>query len=138
MEQIIQLKSMRDAALDRLQNNPDFKLVNSLDALIRDLETVLLPVVESVAEEPVEQIEEINTDTDSFEIAATTDETIVTDSSDENSTDSEVEAATEDLSETAADQPDEATSAIEVLEAELSQSEIASEEVAAQPGSMIN
>lgn len=151
MEQIIQLKSMRDAALDRLQNNPDFKLVNSLDALIRDLETVMVPVSESVAEEPVDQIEEINTDTDSFEIAATTDETFVTDSSepaatstpdtgssDENSADTEVETAIEDLSETAANQPDDAALAIEALEAELSQSEIASEEVAAQPGSMIN
>ncbi len=44
MDQIEQLKIMRDEALARLQANPDFKLVNSLDSLITDLETVLGPV----------------------------------------------------------------------------------------------
>jgi len=43
MEQITQLKTMRDDALARLQANPDFKLANSLDALITDLESVLQP-----------------------------------------------------------------------------------------------
>ncbi len=41
MEQIDQLKSMRDAAQVRLQANPDFKLKNSLDALIDDLEAFI-------------------------------------------------------------------------------------------------
>ena len=40
MEQINQLKTMRDEALLRLRSNPDFKLVNSLEALIEDLEKV--------------------------------------------------------------------------------------------------
>lgn len=38
MDQVTQLIEIRDAALQRLQNNPDFKLVNSLDSLIRDLQ----------------------------------------------------------------------------------------------------
>ncbi len=38
MEQIQQLKTMRDEALERLQINPDYKLVTSLDTLIGDLE----------------------------------------------------------------------------------------------------
>lgn len=41
MEQIEQLKNMRDAAQDRLRANPDFKLKNSLDALIDDLEAFI-------------------------------------------------------------------------------------------------
>lgn len=41
MEQIEQLKVMRDAAQERLRANPDFKLKNSLDALIDDLEAFI-------------------------------------------------------------------------------------------------
>lgn len=43
MEQIDQLKTMRDEALERLETNPDFKLLTSLDALIVELEAVLAP-----------------------------------------------------------------------------------------------
>jgi len=41
MEQINQLKIMRDEALARLQLNPDYKLLISLDRLIRDIEHLL-------------------------------------------------------------------------------------------------
>ena len=40
MSNLMQLKAIRDAALDRLSNNPDFKTVNALEDLIQDLETV--------------------------------------------------------------------------------------------------
>lgn len=58
MEQIKQLIEMRDAALARLQSNPDYKLVTSLDALISDLEGVATemsaaPVAEPVISEPI-------------------------------------------------------------------------------------
>jgi len=43
MEQISQLKTMRDDALIRLQANPDYRLLTSLDQLIVDLETVVEP-----------------------------------------------------------------------------------------------
>ncbi len=43
MEQINQLKTMRDDALARLQANPDYRLLISLDQLIVDLETVVQP-----------------------------------------------------------------------------------------------
>ncbi|MEM9332067.1 MAG: hypothetical protein AAGA53_12120 [Pseudomonadota bacterium] len=39
MEAINQLKSLRDEALERLQANPDYKLLTSLDELIVDLES---------------------------------------------------------------------------------------------------
>lgn len=63
MEQIRQLKEMRDSALERLQANPDFKLVNSLDQLIGDLEEVV------AAAQPAEipAFIDSNTDTDSNE-----------------------------------------------------------------------
>jgi len=144
MEQIIQLKSMRDEALERLQNNPDFKLVNSLDSLIRDLEAVLVPATESVVEETIEQPQEIETDTDSFEIAATGEEANVAISPDpvETSPDtglSDAVSADADIDAGTAGEPGgETVSAIEALEAELSQSDVASDDVAAQPGSMIN
>ena len=38
MEAITQLKTLRDEALHRLQGNPDYKLLTSLDGLITDLE----------------------------------------------------------------------------------------------------
>ncbi|MBO6816632.1 MAG: hypothetical protein JJ891_17385 [Rhizobiaceae bacterium] len=41
MEQINQLKKMRDEALGRLQFNPDYKLLISLDRLIREIEQLL-------------------------------------------------------------------------------------------------
>lgn len=40
MEHIKQLKSIRDEALFRLQANPDYKLLTSLDSLIVELEGV--------------------------------------------------------------------------------------------------
>lgn len=43
MEQINQLKTMRDEALTRLQANADYRLLISLDQLIVDLETVVQP-----------------------------------------------------------------------------------------------
>ena len=43
MEQIKQLRTMRDDALIRLQANPDYRLLTSLDQLIVDLETVVDP-----------------------------------------------------------------------------------------------
>ena len=43
MEQINQLRTMRDDALIRLQANPDYRLLTSLDQLIVDLETVIDP-----------------------------------------------------------------------------------------------
>ncbi|MDJ0615008.1 MAG: hypothetical protein QNJ29_15170 [Rhizobiaceae bacterium] len=43
MEQINQLRTMRDDALIRLQANPDYRLLTSLDQLIVDLETVVEP-----------------------------------------------------------------------------------------------
>ena len=54
MEQIKQLKQMRDEAFARLQTNPDYKLLTSLDDLIVDLEgvTAIAELAEkSVAEE---------------------------------------------------------------------------------------
>jgi hypothetical protein len=52
MEQLNQLMQMRDAALERLKVNPDFKLANSLDALISDLETFVSETGESGVVEP--------------------------------------------------------------------------------------
>lgn len=40
MEHIKQLKTIRDEALSRLQTNPDYKLLTSLDSLIVELEGV--------------------------------------------------------------------------------------------------
>lgn len=40
MEQIKQLKTIRDEALNRLQTNPDYKLLTSLDSLIIELDGV--------------------------------------------------------------------------------------------------
>ena len=40
MQQIKQLKTIRDEALSRLQTNPDYKLLTSLDSLIIELEGV--------------------------------------------------------------------------------------------------
>lgn len=40
MQQIRQLKAIRDEALTRLQANPDYKLLTSLDSLIVELEGV--------------------------------------------------------------------------------------------------
>ncbi len=40
MESIVQLKTMRDEALQRLQTNADYKLKTALDNLIADLEAL--------------------------------------------------------------------------------------------------
>ena len=53
MEQIKQLIEMRDAALTRLQSNPDYKLVTSLDALISDLEGVTAEMPAATAAEAI-------------------------------------------------------------------------------------
>ena len=53
MEQIEQLKVMRDAAQDRLRANPDFKLKNSLDALIDDLEAFISSESSGVTDDAV-------------------------------------------------------------------------------------
>ena len=132
MEQIVQLKAMRDAALERLQVSPDFKLVNSLDALISDLEAVMVPqeTSESIAPEPEE--EEV---VQPFEMAHN-----------ENQPESETQPEYEDLNaddvmaETAAeedssnaeiasialDSNEDAKTAIEALEAELSRPPVSS------------
>jgi hypothetical protein len=58
MEQIGQLKAMRDAARARIEATPDWRLVTSLDTLIGELEAVVAaaktpqPVRETVAVEP--------------------------------------------------------------------------------------
>jgi len=76
MEQIEQLKTMRAAALERLAKNPDYKLVNSLDALIVDLESAFGPIEEvapldetAVVEEPLaaEETVEAESETQSEE-----------------------------------------------------------------------
>ncbi len=54
MEQIAQLKAMRDAARARLQVLPDWKLMTSLDALIPELE-VAFGVAPEVASEDDEE-----------------------------------------------------------------------------------
>lgn len=137
MEQIIQLKTMRDEALVRLQNNPDYKLVNSLDALIQDLESVLLPTVGASS-------------------SLVSDETTSADaqsSAEENSEESIVEIETagidddtsedyseinEQLEELAVSSQGEASSAIDALEAELSQAVTGVDDDAAKPESTIN
>ena len=96
MEQIKQLQDMRDAALERLQTSPDFRLVNSLDVLIKDLEAVMTPAAV--------------TDQEPFEMALV----------DEAITDFEEETANEEIASVAIESPEDATSAIEALEAELS------------------
>lgn len=59
MEQISQLKTMRDDALHRLESNPDFRLVTSLDKLIVELEDVVAkPRPELSIVEPVKSTEE--------------------------------------------------------------------------------
>ena len=99
MEQIKQLQAMRDSALERLQSSPDFRLVNSLDVLIKDLEAVI------TAPAPV-----VEPDQEPFEMALV----------EEAPVDFEEETANEEIASVAIDQPDDAASAIEALEAELS------------------
>jgi len=53
MEQIKQLKTIRDDALGRLHNNPDYKLLTSLDTLIIELEGVT--ALAELAEKSVSQ-----------------------------------------------------------------------------------
>ncbi len=54
MEHIKQLKSIRDDALTRLQTNPDYKLLTSLDSLIVELEgvTALAELAEKSVTQP--------------------------------------------------------------------------------------
>jgi len=53
MEHIKQLKSIRDAARGRLENNPDYKMLTSLDNLIVELEGV--SAIAELAEKSVNQ-----------------------------------------------------------------------------------
>ena len=136
MEQIIQLKTMRDEALVRLQNNPDYKLVNSLDALIQDLESVLLPAVDASSAE-AEEVSSIETQAETVQVSEeATDVTDTVSVGDKVSEDnSEIN---EQLEELAADFPDEASSAIEALEAELSQAVTGVDDDAAMQDTAVN
>ena len=78
------------------KTSPDFRLVNSLDVLIKDLEAVMTPAAV--------------TDQEPFEMALV----------DEAITDIEEETANEEIASVAIESPEDATSAIEALEAELS------------------
>jgi len=120
---------MRDEALARLQLNPDFKLVNSLDALIKDLETVLAP------QETATDIVEDKASMDEF----TSNEEVQTASSQ-----LEAESAP-DISIEDDEQNDDVTGAIEALEAELSQdgedklpAGADRDQADSQPGAMVN
>lgn len=53
MHNIQQLKSIRDEAFQRLQTNPDYKLLTSLDSLIIELEGVI--AIGALAEKSVSQ-----------------------------------------------------------------------------------
>ena len=53
MHNIEQLKSIRDEAFERLPNNPDYKLMTSLDSLIIELEGVI--AIGALAEKSVAQ-----------------------------------------------------------------------------------
>ncbi|MFK5979116.1 MAG: hypothetical protein QM488_09545 [Rhizobiaceae bacterium] len=57
MEQLEQLKMMLSDAQDRLKQNPDFKLVQSLESLITDLETAFGPIEASPKEAVTEAVE---------------------------------------------------------------------------------
>ena len=68
MEPITQLKTLRDEALHRLQANPDYKLLTSLDNLIVDLESVSNPgrpkfMIVDEDREDDEEVETPRTDT---------------------------------------------------------------------------
>lgn len=178
MEQIIQLKTMRDAALARLQVNPDFKLVNSLDALIQDLEAVAITVDDAVVMPEVVSEPELVADALPVEpevlVVDEPIDALVTDSIDqplevpsfevsrdfsastapvvedlevsapfiEPKAELEDDAApvfNQEVAEAAIERPDDAASAIEALEAELSAGDGPVEHNdTAQPGSMIS
>lgn len=59
MEQIAQLKAMRDAARARLQVLPDWKLMTSLDALIPELEVAFGVAPEVASEDDEESGEDV-------------------------------------------------------------------------------
>ena len=128
MEQIAQLKTMRDDALERLQINPDFKLVNSLDALISDLESVLAPVEVSLSQESEVAEDDLTTDETAIDISE--DDGAPADPSLQS--DDEVEIEISEISaEVAASEPEEISSAIEALEAELSQANNSTDDTSA-------
>ncbi len=75
MEQIEQLKAMRDAAKARLEAMPDFRLMNSLGSLIDDLEDAFglkpvadVPAAAVVASEPAP--EAVNEEAPAFAVEA--------------------------------------------------------------------
>ncbi|MBL4695270.1 MAG: hypothetical protein JKY77_00730 [Rhizobiaceae bacterium] len=58
MEQLIQLKEMLASARTRLEKNPDYKLVNSLEGLIADLEVAFGPIDDAVEQSDAETTDE--------------------------------------------------------------------------------
>ena len=76
MQQIEQLKLMRDEALQRLRSNPDYKLANSLDALIQDLEAFVAPKIEQLAMEMPDETTITSNTSDKTDIGETPSETI--------------------------------------------------------------
>ncbi len=148
MEQIVQLRTMRDEALERLQANPDFKLVNSLDALIKDLEAVVVPVaVQAEANTSVVDVdsakEDVVVEDFAAEIEAISSETPTPEVAEVHAT-AENSELSEELSGMADSLPDDTAAAIEALEAELSQSpslvdtDNAIDDVSAKSNSTIN
>lgn len=103
MDQIEQLRKMREEALQRLQANPDFKLANSLDSLIQDLEAITAsaaktPASEAVAESASEAAVEETAESEVQAVStATTDDASI----EEEPTGAEVQTAAE--TEVAAD-----------------------------------
>ncbi|MGI9351489.1 MAG: hypothetical protein ACR2O3_07990 [Rhizobiaceae bacterium] len=76
MEPIKQLKTLRDEALHRLQGNPDYKLLTSLDDLIIDLEGVtktnrpkfmIIDEVDETEDEPTLDSKEADSVDEAFE-----------------------------------------------------------------------
>ena len=139
MEQLEQLKKMLGDAQERLKQNPDFKLVNSLESLIADLEIAFGPIetsskkVETTAE-VVETAPEVSK-TIAPVIAAELTAEIVEDVTTEIEEETVVEAAEEtsnEVVEVAAEEASvEAASEVvaEEVSEELSADETAIEEV---------
>ncbi|MCF6321780.1 MAG: hypothetical protein L3J32_08450 [Rhizobiaceae bacterium] len=133
MEQVIQLKTIRDEALARLQLNADFKLVNSLDALIKDLEAVLSPL------ESVSEFEEKKADDEESQLLQEMDSVSLEEVN-------ETPDPAIDIVETLeSEQSDDVVSTLEALEAELSQEKIdktaadfKADEGKSQPDAMAN
>ena len=72
MEQIKQLKQMRDDALSRLQNNPDYKLFVSLDRLIREMEQLVASSTRAAGNSMMQSIPATPSTTKSSDTVTTT------------------------------------------------------------------